>query len=31
MRLGSIRIDGELVGEHERMLTGGFYAEIDLE
>ena len=25
------RISSELVAQHERMLTGGFYAEIDLE
>jgi ATP-dependent Lon protease len=25
------RISGELVGAHQRMLTGGFYAEIDLQ
>lgn len=25
------RISSDLVAEHERMLTGGFYAEIDLE
>jgi ATP-dependent Lon protease len=25
-----VRIDDDLVREHERMLTGGFYAEIDL-
>ncbi|MBT8777652.1 protease Lon-related BREX system protein BrxL [Akkermansia muciniphila] len=29
--LNSVRISGELVGKHERMLTGGFYAEITLE
>ena len=31
LRLKDVRIDEELVGENERMLTGGFFAEIDLE
>ncbi len=31
LRLRDVRIDPNLVREHERMLTGGFYAEIDLE
>ncbi len=30
LRLTDIRIDFELVKKHERMLTGGFYAEITL-
>lgn len=30
LRLNDVRIDDRLVSEHERMLTGGFYAEIDL-
>src|SRR3954451_14057720 len=30
LRLNDIRIGDELVRENERMLTGGFYAEIDL-
>jgi len=30
LRLTDVRIDGELVAENERMLTGGFYAEIVL-
>lgn len=28
LRLSDARISPELVGEHERMLTGGFYAEL---
>ncbi len=28
LRLSDVRIDAELVRRHERMLTGGFYAEI---
>jgi ATP-dependent Lon protease len=28
LQLRDVRIDAELVKEHERMLTGGFYAEI---
>jgi len=31
LRLNDVRISPELVNEHERMLTGGFYAEINLE
>lgn len=31
LRLNDVRITDALVGEHERMLTGGFYAEITLE
>lgn len=30
LRLTDVRISPELVNEHERMLTGGFYAEITL-
>jgi len=30
LRLQDVRIDPELVSHHERMLTGGFYAEITL-
>ncbi|MBF0500212.1 MAG: BREX system Lon protease-like protein BrxL [Candidatus Riflebacteria bacterium] len=30
LRLNDVRITGELVTQHERMLTGGFYAEITL-
>lgn len=30
LRLTDVRINPELVNEHERMLTGGFYAEISL-
>lgn len=30
LRLQDVRIDPELVNRHERMLTGGFYAEISL-
>ncbi len=30
LRLQDARIEAELVSEHERMLTGGFYAEITL-
>src|SRR5512136_131247 len=30
LQLTDVRISAELVGEHERMLTGGFYAEISL-
>lgn len=30
LQLTDVRIDPELVNEHERMLTGGFYAEISL-
>ncbi len=31
LRLKDVRIGSELVGRHERMLTGGFYAEITLD
>jgi ATP-dependent Lon protease len=31
LRLSDVRIAPELVKEHERMLTGGFYAEVSLE
>jgi ATP-dependent Lon protease len=31
LRLNDVRISPELVSTHERMLTGGFYAEIQLE
>src|SRR5215218_9125439 len=31
LRLNDVRIDPELVADNERMLTGGFYAEIDVE
>jgi len=31
LRLTDVRIDSEMVSAHERMLTGGFYAEITLE
>ena len=31
LRLSDVRISPELVSAHERMLTGGFYAEIQLE
>ena len=30
LRLTDARIDAELVSQHERMLTGGFYAEVTL-
>ncbi|MFP4165377.1 MAG: protease Lon-related BREX system protein BrxL [Chitinispirillaceae bacterium] len=30
LRLNDVRIDAALVRQHERMLTGGFYAEITL-
>ena len=30
LRLHDVRIEPELIGQHERMLTGGFYAEITL-
>ncbi len=30
LRLRDVRIDAALVREHERMLTGGFYAEVTL-
>ncbi|MCS7003046.1 MAG: BREX system Lon protease-like protein BrxL, partial [Dehalococcoidia bacterium] len=31
LRLNDVRIDAETVAAHERMLTGGFYAEVQLE
>lgn len=31
LRLNNVRISPEMVQEHERMLTGGFYAEVELE
>lgn len=31
LRMNDVRISAELVSLHERMLTGGFYAEIQLE
>ena len=31
LQLRDVRITPELVQEHERMLTGGFYAELELE
>jgi ATP-dependent Lon protease len=31
LRLNDVRIEPELVSENERMLTGGFYAEVELE
>jgi ATP-dependent Lon protease len=30
LRLNDVRIDAELVSQHERMLTGGFYAELTI-
>ena len=30
LRLNDVRISPEMVSQHERMLTGGFYAEISL-
>src|SRR5919205_3310480 len=30
LQLKDVGIDSKLVGENERMLTGGFYAEVDL-
>ena len=30
LRLNDVRIADDLVHAHERMLTGGFYAEVDL-
>lgn len=30
LQLNDVRISAELVNEHQRMLTGGFYAEINL-
>ncbi|HHV57181.1 MAG TPA: BREX system Lon protease-like protein BrxL, partial [Firmicutes bacterium] len=31
LRLNSVRIAPELVSAHQRMLTGGFYAEVELQ
>jgi ATP-dependent Lon protease len=31
LRLSDVRIDSETVVSHQRMLTGGFYAEVELE
>jgi ATP-dependent Lon protease len=31
LRLNNVRISPEMVNENDRMLTGGFYAEIELE
>jgi uncharacterized protein (TIGR02653 family) len=31
LQLNDIHISGELVNEHDRMLTGGFYAEVTIE
>lgn len=31
LRLNDVRIEPQLVAENERMLTGGFYAEVELE
>src|SRR5579859_2975192 len=31
LRLNDVRIDPEMVASNERMLTGGFYAEVQLE
>ncbi len=31
LRLNDVRIDDSLVAAHERLLTGGFYAEVTLE
>ena len=30
LRLNNVRISDDLVNKHDRMLTGGFYAEIDV-
>ena len=30
LQLNDVRIDVETVHDHQRMLTGGFYAEVDL-
>ncbi len=30
LRLHDVRIESDLIGQHDRMLTGGFYAEITL-
>lgn len=31
LRLKDVRIPDDIVAQHERLLTGGFYAEVDLE
>lgn len=31
LKLNEVRIDSRLVNDNERMLTGGFYAEVELE
>jgi ATP-dependent Lon protease len=31
LRLRDVRVSPELIRQHERMLTGGFYAEVELE
>jgi ATP-dependent Lon protease len=31
LRLNNVRIDQDFVAQHERLLTGGFYAEVELE
>lgn len=31
LQLNKVRIDSEIVNDNDRMLTGGFYAEIELE
>ncbi len=31
LRLNDVRIDEDLISKNERMLTGGFYAEVDVE
>jgi len=31
LQLSNVRVGPDLVREHERMLTGGFYAEVELE
>ena len=31
LRLNNVRIDDDIVNENQRMLTGGFYAEVTLE
>ncbi len=31
LRLTQVRVDPELVNDNQRMLTGGFYAEVELE
>jgi ATP-dependent Lon protease len=31
LQLNNVRISTELINDHQRMLTGGFYAEVELE